>query len=1488
MSNVAAGKDTDDDGEILNDVEKSLNKMGIALRSSKGEWRSFEDVIDEVAGKWKNFTDTQRSQIATTIAGTRQQENFRAMMNNYDEVQKLTKVAADSTGSATERMGTYLDSIEAKTNNLKSAWEGFILSLSQSDGYKQFLDMLTTLLEKLQYVDWKMVAIVATVGSVITMILKLIPAIKTLITVIGEGGIIAGISSGGIVPLLGLIATGIITIATAWKSASDNAEGHLEEIKEQRKELEDEESTVKDLYKRYSELEGKSKYYSLTSQEKQELSDITKTLVEQYGLESDGIDTLTGGYKLANNALEKYIENIEKEKRLLSKDEQKTLKKEAKDDIKNIKNSQGRINETEKNYGKLVTGTDDEKKDIIRQFGALGVYQNRINQSVGKVGSKEDKQGLKNAKEALKKYGFDDNDFNTNDPLGAYSLLKKVWDRTDASQSGLKLTDKDVNTVLNQLYKDVGSEYQKEKNNIGAKSKEVASNITKLLTSELGEDVPNSVANVISKSLSTALSQDGMVDSIKDVDKFINDYTQNFSNKISANGEEIEKVLNKYQELQDKANNGTLKAGEYEEYQNALHTYLEMQKEALKATGLTDEQVNKLMESFENQAVDNLNVKLLELNENLQNNSKISDDTKKKYSDFIGKLNELKGNFAAGKITAKDYFDSLNKQINSIDVSSLEKVNETFGDTKNYLSTMGAVWQDSQKYLDSIWTTFQGGGDSLEFFNNFDSAANSVVNLTKSLQEFDKANNDIDLTKITTSKEDVKKNVDAKLNINTDMSQIEKAMDYINKLDGQDLDVKIQADGLKDAEDGFDDILKAVEETSDGTLDLQKNTDDLVSSLKDLEDLNLNNVDSAFETLKAGFSDLQDGATSLVGTASQEIQNSAKYMSQWIFDIANSDKEYAETAKQTILDITSNTGTAIQDINQTNVESLAQALMADEQNANTFAAGANSIASQSMQTAVKNLGKTLETMGNALATLNVSIPIKLKGVESAITVNGVPIVPIGFEGIETDLTIGGEGTKGLSDIGKSLANFGKSLQDDTVSNVIASQFTPIQSEYTPNIGGKKDNDGGKSSNHIPSGGGSKNKKGSGSDYSADDAASDLKDILNDIEKYEEEIELDLDDQTEQFINQEMLAANRLDTLKDELDYYNDIYDVTENTSKWLETQNKLLDNQSKKVGSLQNATASIEAQRKKLIDQNSQYNVSSWFDSEGNDTLAYGDLINSFAYKKEAIEREAAKKMRDIYNSVAGSTSKDAISSAKDKIKQIEDEGDVKIKALEKEQSKIENIHESVSQLNDAWKENQDAIRDTLKELHDLVKSIRDELLDDITEQLEKAVDRANKSLDKSVTRMEQLVTIQEKYNDILNECIDTQDELDDELQSSLDSFEYLDEQMRELMFNEKDYKVLSDTLEGIQKDIANIWEDHYNQIDELTDDTMYKAEYITSETERQLDMKMKEYELAKAELDVAKARTNLQNVQNERNVRMFVGGQWQWVILYAHTFSNK
>ena len=149
MSNVAAGKDTDDEGESLNDVEKTLNSLGITLRKSQYEWRSFEEVLDEVAEKWNIFEDTEQSKIATAIAGVRQQENFRALMNNWDSVKDLTAVAENSMGSASEKMEIYLDSVEAKTKEVQAAWEEFILKLNQSDSYKGALDIVIFLIEKL-------------------------------------------------------------------------------------------------------------------------------------------------------------------------------------------------------------------------------------------------------------------------------------------------------------------------------------------------------------------------------------------------------------------------------------------------------------------------------------------------------------------------------------------------------------------------------------------------------------------------------------------------------------------------------------------------------------------------------------------------------------------------------------------------------------------------------------------------------------------------------------------------------------------------------------------------------------------------------------------------------------------------------------------------------------------------------------------------------------------------------------------------------------------------------------------------------------------------------------------------------------------------------------------------------------------------------------------------------------------------------------------
>lgn len=66
-------------GSFINDTEKVLSKVGISLRDTNKDFRDAEDVINDVATSWKNYSDLEKNAIATAIAGTRQRENFTVL-----------------------------------------------------------------------------------------------------------------------------------------------------------------------------------------------------------------------------------------------------------------------------------------------------------------------------------------------------------------------------------------------------------------------------------------------------------------------------------------------------------------------------------------------------------------------------------------------------------------------------------------------------------------------------------------------------------------------------------------------------------------------------------------------------------------------------------------------------------------------------------------------------------------------------------------------------------------------------------------------------------------------------------------------------------------------------------------------------------------------------------------------------------------------------------------------------------------------------------------------------------------------------------------------------------------------------------------------------------------------------------------------------------------------------------------------------------------
>lgn len=57
-----------EDGGNANRVEKALKSVGVALRDAHGQFRDFDDVLNDLGGKWDGLTRNQKAYVATMAA----------------------------------------------------------------------------------------------------------------------------------------------------------------------------------------------------------------------------------------------------------------------------------------------------------------------------------------------------------------------------------------------------------------------------------------------------------------------------------------------------------------------------------------------------------------------------------------------------------------------------------------------------------------------------------------------------------------------------------------------------------------------------------------------------------------------------------------------------------------------------------------------------------------------------------------------------------------------------------------------------------------------------------------------------------------------------------------------------------------------------------------------------------------------------------------------------------------------------------------------------------------------------------------------------------------------------------------------------------------------------------------------------------------------------------------------------------------------------
>lgn len=280
-------------------------------------------------------------------------------MDNYGKVTEYTTEAMNSAGTAQEKYGAYMDSIQAHLNQLTTTWQEFVLNLNQSgtfntliDSASSFIQILDTLLNKFGLLENLGIPLIfATLAGTLTS--KAVPALTKVLSVFEKvpnaiskfndgfentgnileslsfvvtgsvsgfknikeeanaaGGMLTFLSSGAksaqvaMSALTATISAGVAVITVLislyqnWRAEQERI---LELSRDNAQEYANENAQINDLISEYTEINKKLEENSMNSEDvatsKDRLAEIQENLNSLYGDEKTNIDLVNGSYE---------------------------------------------------------------------------------------------------------------------------------------------------------------------------------------------------------------------------------------------------------------------------------------------------------------------------------------------------------------------------------------------------------------------------------------------------------------------------------------------------------------------------------------------------------------------------------------------------------------------------------------------------------------------------------------------------------------------------------------------------------------------------------------------------------------------------------------------------------------------------------------------------------------------------------------------------------------------------------------------------------------------------------------------------------------------------------------------------------------------------------------------------------------------------------------------------------------------------------------
>lgn len=145
------GEEVDDNIESISKVQTqilNLTKGKVNIFDDSGEFRNYYEIMQEIADIYDELSSTEQSSLSEILFGKQRGNAGAALIQAFQsgQIEKAYQSATESMGSAFAEQEKWMDSLQAKTQQLQAAWEELSITVMNSDFLKGLVDAGTTVL----------------------------------------------------------------------------------------------------------------------------------------------------------------------------------------------------------------------------------------------------------------------------------------------------------------------------------------------------------------------------------------------------------------------------------------------------------------------------------------------------------------------------------------------------------------------------------------------------------------------------------------------------------------------------------------------------------------------------------------------------------------------------------------------------------------------------------------------------------------------------------------------------------------------------------------------------------------------------------------------------------------------------------------------------------------------------------------------------------------------------------------------------------------------------------------------------------------------------------------------------------------------------------------------------------------------------------------------------------------------------------------------